>query len=512
LANEGIGSTASGFASHAEGLNTTASGTASHAEGFQTIASGDTAHAEGNTTTAGGSASHSEGHLTQATIDTAHAEGNSTTASGDASHAEGYLTIASGISSHAEGGMAAASGLYAHAEGIETIASGNASHAEGNSTTASGDTSHAEGQGTTANADQSHAEGLNTTVAVGATAAHAEGEGTTASGLRSHAEGLNTTASGVDSHAEGAGTTASGFRSHAEGVSTTASGGDSHAEGAGTTASGFVAHAEGAGTTASGDFSHAEGIITTADGTFSHASGSGTSTGGFEGAFIIGSNGIASAPNSFFVANGAVPFDPAGRVISLFNNGDGCFEGTVTAAAFVTAAVACDFAEMFESLDGQSIDVGYFVTFDNDGDKIRKATSADDYILGITSSNPAVLANTEDPGCSKFVFDEWNRVQYEDVVIAAVTDPKGNVIIPERIERRPKINPYWDPNQNCKSRRERPEWVAVGLIGQLLVREDGTCKAGRYCMPNDEGIATAAVKGYRVIKRTGPNQILILVK
>ncbi|MGM1033417.1 MAG: SHOCT domain-containing protein [Bacillota bacterium] len=52
---------------------------------------------------------------------------------------------------------------------------------------------------------------------------------------------------------------------------------------------------------------------------------------------------------------------------------------------------------------------------------------------------------------------------------------------------------------------------ASALFGKLLVRDDGTCKAGSYCGPNEEGIATTADKGYRVMKRTGPNQVLVLL-
>jgi hypothetical protein len=59
---------------------------------------------------------------------------------------------------------------------------------------------------------------------------------------------------------------------------------------------------------------------------------------------------------------------------------------------------------------------------------------------------------------------------------------------------------------------KRPEWVAVGMLGKLLVRDDGTCKPGEYCISNNEGIATASDKGYRVIKRTGPNQVLVVFK
>ncbi|MGM0878165.1 MAG: peptidase G2 autoproteolytic cleavage domain-containing protein [Bacillota bacterium] len=77
---------------------------------------------------------------------------------------------------------------------------------------------------------------------------------------------------------------------------------------------------------------------------------------------------------------------------------------------------------------------------------------------------------------------------------------------------RKKINPDWNPEQPCSSRLERPEWVPVGLVGKLLVRNDGTALVNGYCKPNNEGIATAADYGYRVMKRMGPNQILVLVK
>ena len=105
--------------SHAEGVSTTASNTASHAEGNGTIASG-------------GNGSHAEGLNTSALGIASHAEGNDTTASGtNGSHAEGLSTLAQG--------------QYSHAEGTNTIASANAAHAQGNGTTASGLISDASG-------------------------------------------------------------------------------------------------------------------------------------------------------------------------------------------------------------------------------------------------------------------------------------------------------------------------------------------------------------------------------
>lgn len=170
-----------------------------------------------------------------------------------------------------------------------------------------------------------------------------------------------------------------------------------------------------------------------------------------------------------------------------------------------------DYAEMFETVDGQPIKVGYFVTFDVESDKIRKATEKDTYILGVTSANPVVLGDSAELRWEKkFLTDRWGRIQYKEVVIPAVKDKEGNIILPEHNESQPILNPQWDPTKKYTPRMKRPEWVAIGLLGKLLVRDDGTSKPGEYCIPNHEGVATASDKGYRVMKRTDTDQILIL--
>lgn len=338
------------------------------------------------------------------------------------------------------------------AEGFETIASGFASHAEGEATNAIGIASHAEGSETTASAGASHAEGGQTT----------------ASGFYSHAEGNDTLASGTASHAEGWLTEATAFASHAEGNDTLASGSASHAEGWLTEASGFASHAQGSNTIANGAFSHTEGLNTSAN--------------SLAGVHVMGKYGAANdLEYSWYLANGLSP-DLSGIAAKILQNGIG-------AADIGWIGGGADYAEMFETVDGKPIDVGYFVTLV--GKKIRKANGKDDYILGVTSANPAVLADGgELRWKGKYVTDEWGRIQYHN--------------------SQPVLNPKWDPTKEYVSRLNRPEWVAVGMIGKLLVRDDGTCQVDGYCRPNDKGIGTASTKGYRVMKRTGPNQILIL--
>ncbi|OLO35861.1 hypothetical protein BTR23_16045 [Alkalihalophilus pseudofirmus] len=513
---EGLATFAALTASHSEGSNTIASGEGAHAEGVTTFAVSIASHAEGSNTTASGEAAHAEGVNTFADSFAAHAEGSSTTASGGISHAEGEGTIASGSHSHAEGLFSRASADIAHAEGSDTIANGFISHAEGEETRTEGRASHSEGRLTFANGDFSHAEGDGTT-ASGSTS-HAEGRGTIASGFVSHAEGSFTTASGIASHAEGSNTRASGERSHAEGRNTIASGGFSHAEGDGTVASGPASHAQGSNTRASGQHSHAEGLNTLASGfishaqgrdtianaALSHAEGNNTSASGLTGVHIMGRFGDANELDySWYLANGTGPAN-RGLAAKILRDGNVKIDGTVSSPA-------ADYAEMFETIDGKPIEVGYFVTAAGKG-KIQKATANDHFILGITSATPSVLGNSAElKWKNKYITDEWGRVQYHEITIPADKDKEGQIIIPERTEIQPMLHPEWDSKEKYIPRLERPEWVAVGLIGQVLVRDDGTCEELGYCWPNNDGIATKSKRGYFVLKRKGPNQILVLV-
>ena len=536
----------------AEGLVTKASGEASHSEGYETTAYGDYSHAEGWTTHAKGYASH--------------AEGDNTTAFGDCSHAEGYETIASGYS-HAEGSNTTASGGFSHAEGYATIAFGDCSHTEGNDTRTgiygyyfNGDYSNntitviksndniinyaiddiisiiyndklyhrcsriisIENNLITVNrlppdmypdgskflyvesksnygdilirGDYSHAEG-NDTKAFGL-CSHSEGGTTTASGNYSHAEGYETAASGYASHAEGETTTASGLCSHAEGYDTTALGRFSHAEGWTSCASGDFSHAEGFDTAASGLCSHAEGESTIASGRFSHASGLWTiASNSFQ--YVIGKYNSTLNNGLFVIGNGSDDDD------SLRSNAFRVTESGETYAMGSYNSTGADYSEYFEWSDGNpdnEIRTGRFVTMT--GKKIKLATSIDDYIIGVVTANASIVGNSyEDSWNGRFMTDVYGNLLYEDK-----TDDEGNVTTWF------KQNPDYDPSQKYIPRSQRPEWSTVGMLGQLVVDDDGTCEVDGYCKPNNNGIATKADSGYRVIDRIDENHILIIFK
>lgn len=436
---------------------------------------GHEAHAEGYATTASGDASHAEGGGAQADGLYSHAEGQDTKAKNAAAHAEGFTTIAEG--------------LYSHAEGFKTISSSSASHAEGDSTNSQGNASHAEGGFTSAIGDYSHSEGFESK----------------ANGFASHAQGDMTTANGAYSHAEGSGTAANGDSSHAQGEDTRADGKASHAEGRGTAASQLASHAEGIQTAASGIGTHAEGYQTSASGFLSSAAGKHTDTAQLSGAAIIGKFGNALESYAWHLANGINP-DKPGLAAKINQSGEAAIDRTWLAGGQ-------HYSEMFETSNSLGIEYGYFVTFEGPEGKIRKARKEDGYILGVTSHSSSIVGNSMELRWSqKYVTDEWGGIQYQQVTVPALYDRTGNLIEPAHVENQPVLNPNWNPKQPYLPRRLRPEWVVVGLLGQVLVRDDGSCKPGGYCKPSALGTAVDASKGYRVMKRTGVNQILILFR
>ena len=335
-------------------------------------------------------------------------------------------------------------------------------------------------------------------------------------GCCSHAEGRCTTTNGNYCHAEGYGTTASGDSSHAEGYGTTASGDSSHAEGCNTKASGKYSHAQGNNTTTLGECSYAGGYNSTvsnlgihgfAHGNNCYATSSyGTAFGEYSYCYdyagmCIGrynivdrppSSSYSSTANAFIIGNGnsdarshafRVTFDGKAYGLSAFNS------------------TGADYAEYFEWEDGNINNedrIGLFVTLE--GDKIKIANE-NDFILGIISGNPSVIGNSvDDQWYNMYVRDKFGVIQYEEIEIE------------DHKELAMKLNPNYDPNQTYIPRSQRSEWGVVGMLGQLVVIDDGTCQVNGYCNVGANGIATKTDTGYRVLKRIDDTTILVLFK
>lgn len=176
-------------------------------------------------------------------------------------------------------------------------------------------------------------------------------------------------------------------------------------------------------------------------------------------------------------------------------------------------STGADYAEFFEWLDGNEENedrTGYFVTLE--GDKIKKATNDSEYILGVVSVNPSVIGNSyNDQWQGMYERDDWGRIKYEEFVIEETLDREGNTI-PEHVEKMPVLNKNYDGSKEYTPREKRKEWCTVGMLGVLLVRDDGSCVVNGYCKSNASSIATKSDTGYRVIGRVSENIIKIIFK
>jgi len=178
-----------------------------------------------------------------------------------------------------------------------------------------------------------------------------------------------------------------------------------------------------------------------------------------------------------------------------------------------------DYAEMFEWADknpGKEDRRGFFVTFESG--MIRKANSRDRYVLGVISSAPGVVGDSQGLGWQgMYMRDEWGCLIYEwadQPYETASYDAEAGKVKKETKtvrELQPRLNPRYNANMAYTPRPERPEWAAVGLMGKIIVRDDGTCRADGFCRPNDQGMATSSERGYYVIKRLGADKSLVLL-
>ena len=224
--------------------------------------------------------------------------------------------------------------------------------------------------------------------------------------------------------------------------------------------------------------------------------------------FVIGQYNIQDSDSNykFIIGNGTS--DGRANSLTVDPTGNLAIAGTMSSAG-------ADYAEFFEWKDGnpEAEDrVGYIVALD--GDKLILANEGD-YILGVVSGTATVLGdNPEWNWAKRWVTDDFGRIQYEDVVIHHEAEEINGETIPAWDEtiKAPITNPDYNPDQKYTKRADRPEWSAVGMMGKLYVRDDGTCQVNGFAKPIN-GVATASTSGtMRVIERVSDNVIRVVIK
>jgi hypothetical protein len=157
-----------------------------------------------------------------------------------------------------------------------------------------------------------------------------------------------------------------------------------------------------------------------------------------------------------------------------------------------------DYAEFFESATGAALTLGATVVLD--GNKVREATDQDPVsaIMGVVrpkepSKASMIVGNTAwNKWANKYLTDDFDRyimeahdvlewideegkqhsyeshnipaeVTVPDDALVKTHDDKGNKF------QHYKLNPAWNPDAEYVNRENRPEWIIVGLVGQVKI-------------------------------------------
>jgi hypothetical protein len=154
-------------------------------------------------------------------------------------------------------------------------------------------------------------------------------------------------------------------------------------------------------------------------------------------------------------------------------------DGTIKTTGAITGnSTFSDFAEYFESIDGEAIPTGTIVTLE--GKKIRPCKEGEE-MLGVISETAGVLLNAAG-FCwqDRYLRNEFGGLIYEEQYDENI---KEYVTVP-------KENPENNPGEEYVPREERKEWNIVGITGQVYIRCDSSLSVGDYVKSNDNGMAT----------------------
>lgn len=519
--------TASGTASSSFGVNNTALSTYSNAFGSYNTASSayDTAVGHYNTSSSGSSIS--AGYSNSATGVCATAIGNGNESINSYGSAVGYKNTASGTSSTTLGNQNAASANMATAigslnkststqtatfgdnntassSGATAVGSGNAasgtkSSSFGNTNTSSGESSLAVGNENTVSANNSIAIGISNDVTIKDATAIGKLNTNTASctltaGYSCSAEGIYSTALGIFSKCLGGVSIAAGYANTAEGDTSVALGGWNTLTKNSTTVIGIC-----------NESNSERGNI------FGNENTNNTYGCTVVGGFNNGTNGSAtvqSTTSDRFVVG-------IGSSVSGLKNGLRII-GTGAVYGGTYNSSGADYAEYFEWLDGNPANedrIGKFVTVKQG--KIQLAQAEDTFILGVVSGNGSVIGDAqEDEWIGLYERDIYGRLiseDFEEEVEEEYFNDDGEKLTRKVIRKGDRLK----KNKNVRTdepyipRSKRAEWGVVGLLGKLIVDDDGTCEVDGFCSVGSDGVATDGDK-FLVLERLDDTHIKIL--
>jgi len=255
----------------------------------------------------------------------------------------------------------------------------------------------------------------------------------------------------------------------------------------------------------------------TASGVYASIIGSLNSSATNENNFVLGSSSsIASGNRSSVLSSYGVKSSGSYKVNGGFgepdSNGQGLsanikweldsLNGKIKASDSITGSSSwSDYAEYFESVDGEVFETGTLVALL--GDKIKKAEEGD-AILGVVSETAGVVLGEQTHHWQgRYLKNEFGGNLYETKTIVDVyTDDQGNETETTFDVRVPVENPEYDPESKYTSREDRDEWHIIGMVGQVYVRCDQTISMGDSIKAIN-GIATKGDQ-FKVMKITTP--------
>lgn len=337
------------------------------------------------------------------------------------------------------------------------------------------------------------------------------GESTKATSSYSFAIGNGSLSSGTGSFAGGIRSTSTSTASLAFGFENNATSAGSVAIGANCQAIGERSFALGSLNKSYANYSFALGQESNASAMYSVAmghnnkpmNGSSTAWQATHDAFVIGNGFTQSSRSNAF----RITMDGKVYGLSAFNS------------------TGADYAEFFEWADGNAMRedrVGFAVSLV--GDKIQKAKADDEYFLGIISATPSVVGDShQDDWNERYLKDEWGRVQYHWVDVeydkeqSVIIDGKEEIQLVKAVRQDyvPVENPDFDPTLEYIPREKRKEWGIVGLMGKLLVRDDGLASPNQYVKVGSvDGTVTLSdmPTNMRVLKRINETIIQVYIK